>query len=60
MPSVIGKYSESRRTFEVRLNPSNTLVKVVELNFYSIPKSSRVLLAFSAQVMRPWSSSVAA
>jgi hypothetical protein len=47
MPNLIGKYSESRRTFEVRLNPSNTLVKVVDLNFYSVPKSSRVLGVFS-------------
>jgi hypothetical protein len=48
MPSVIGKYDESRRTFEVRLNPNDTLVKVVDIAFYAIPKSSRVLSVFSA------------
>jgi hypothetical protein len=48
MPSIIGKYDESRRTFEVRLNSSDRLVKVVDLNFYGIPRSSRVLGVFSA------------
>jgi hypothetical protein len=47
MPSVSGRYDESRRTFEVRLNPSNTLVKVVDLGRYSIPRSSRVLGVFT-------------
>jgi len=45
--SVIGRYDEPRRTFEVRLNPSNTLVKVVDMTFYQIPKSSRVLGVFT-------------
>jgi hypothetical protein len=43
MASVIGKYDESRRTLEVKLNPSNTLVKIVDMAFYQIPRSSRVL-----------------
>lgn len=47
MSTVIGRYDETRRTFEVRLNPSNTLVKVVDMAFYSIPRSSRVLGVFS-------------
>jgi hypothetical protein len=47
MTSVIGRYDESRRAFEVRLNPSNTLVKVVDMAFYRIPRSSRVLGVFS-------------
>jgi hypothetical protein len=47
MASVIGRYDESRRTFEVRLNPSNTLVKIVDMAFYQIPRSSRVLGVFS-------------
>jgi hypothetical protein len=48
MASVIGRYDESRRIFEVRLNPSNTLVKVVDMAFYQIPRSSRVLAVFSS------------
>jgi hypothetical protein len=47
MASVIGHYDESRRTFEVKLNPSNTLVKIVDMAFYQIPRSSRVLGVFS-------------
>jgi hypothetical protein len=48
MASVIGKYDESRRTLEVKLNPSNTLVKIVDMAFYQIPRSSRVLGVFSS------------
>jgi len=46
MANVVGRYDESKRTFEVRLNPSNTLVKVVDMNFYGVPRSSRVLGVF--------------
>jgi hypothetical protein len=42
MSNVVGRYDESKRTFEVRLNPSNTLVKVGDMNFYGVPRSSRV------------------
>jgi hypothetical protein len=48
MASVIGKYDETRRTFEVRLNPSNTMIKIVNMQFYQIPRSSRVLGVFSS------------
>jgi hypothetical protein len=48
MARVIGRYDESRRKFEVRLNPSNTLVKVVDMQFYGIPRSSRVLGVFNS------------
>lgn len=47
MQSVSGRYDESRRIFEVRLNPSNTLVKFVDISRYSIPRSSRLLGVFS-------------
>jgi len=48
MVDVYGKYDESRRIFEVRLNPSGTLVKAVDMAFYQIPRSSRVLGVFSS------------